>query len=95
MTGFEPRTSGIGSDRSANCATQPLPFSSRVLHSHWINLSPLISFYTIFQKADIYVGVRNIRFGYFGCKYQILDSLFKFIAAVEINDYYSFVKRKQ
>ena len=25
MTGFEPRTSGIGSDRSTNWATQPLP----------------------------------------------------------------------
>ena len=24
MTGFEPRTSGIGSDRSTNWATQPL-----------------------------------------------------------------------
>ena len=23
MSGFEPRTSGIGSDRSANCATTP------------------------------------------------------------------------
>ena len=25
MTGFEPQTSGIGSDRSTNWATQPLP----------------------------------------------------------------------
>ena len=27
MTGVEPRTSGIGSDRSTNWATQPLPDS--------------------------------------------------------------------
>ena len=26
MTGFKPRTSGIGSDRSTNWATQPLPY---------------------------------------------------------------------
>ena len=30
MTGFEPRTSGIGSDRSTNWATQPLPNDVKV-----------------------------------------------------------------
>ena len=28
MTGFEPRTSGIGNDRSTNWATQPLPINA-------------------------------------------------------------------
>ena len=28
MTGFEPRTSGIGSDRSANCVTTTAPLAN-------------------------------------------------------------------
>ena len=28
MTGFEPRTSGIGSDRSTNCATTTAQFAN-------------------------------------------------------------------
>ena len=40
MTGFEPRTSGIGSDRSTNWATQPLPIDNLptfnfIIWSHW------------------------------------------------------------
>ena len=34
MTGFEPRTSSIGSDRSTNWTTQPLPIRERILISH-------------------------------------------------------------
>ena len=33
MTGFEPLTSGIGSDRSTNWATQPLPKVQWLLQS--------------------------------------------------------------
>ena len=40
MTGFEPRTSGIGSDRSTNWATQPLPCPFCVV---WTALSQMLS----------------------------------------------------
>ena len=37
MTGFAPRTSGIGSDRSTNWATQPLPKTLKfVWHCLWV-----------------------------------------------------------
>ena len=48
MTGFEPRTSGIGSDRSTNWATQPLPEKSLSFYVHFdLSLSLSLLFQSI------------------------------------------------
>ena len=39
MTGFEPRTSDIGSDRSTNWATQPLPETLGIFVSLYVKRS--------------------------------------------------------
>ena len=48
MTGFEPRTSGVGSDRSTNWATQPLPsiinFTSFKKPLFWHVISSLMKY---------------------------------------------------
>ena len=58
MAGFEPRTSGVGSDRSANWATtiQSALFQSRVdtllrnFHMRW--LPPILSFSVLWSQLN-------------------------------------------
>ena len=56
MTGFEPRTSGIGSNRSTNWATQPLPLNPDLSIKH---LQVKISDYGKFVYLCVYTVNKN------------------------------------
>ena len=52
MTGFEPRTSGIGSDRSTNWATTTSQFNEILMLMFKRSLSNILQrFWTIFQRT--------------------------------------------
>ena len=58
MTGFEPRTSDIGSDRSTNWATQPLPKYGIVYD---LSQAVLPSFYCIVWPFVFYSQMVNYK----------------------------------